>query len=512
MNDEAAESPGPTGPSPDQPAPTVTPAPPADPPTSALPPPAATPPPAAGAKLPPAWQPPPDGVPQADQPQAGATGSAPPPPETNTPPPPGTNQPPGTTGLGGMSFSRDRLVRPQQGRYLAGVCAALGRATNTDPVLWRVLLAVLGVLTGVGVLLYLIGWLMIPAEGDTASPIESLFGRGRSGMTPFSVVLLGVGAVLSFAFIVNDGMRTGLIAGAVILGAVLLIKRGGAHPNGLASMFSFGRNDPPTVAFGQAGTFPFGGTPAPGPVPPRNSPADSSAAASGYRPPFAPYGPYVGFTAPEQQAATKPIPAPKPPRERSQLGRLTFFAVMLVIGLLAVLHQAGAYIPISAYFAAALATIGLGLVLGAWIGRARGLIALALLTTVGLVVTTSVDRWGGELGNSVYRPTTAHAIADRYDFTAGSATLDLRGVDFAGQQRTVIVTMNFGLLKVQLPSAVDTTAKLRVDNGQAAVFGNVYDGTAGNDRTLTDLGADGTGGGQLTLDLRLDTGNVEVTR
>ena len=50
--------------------------------------------------------------------------------------------------------------------------------------LWRVLLAVLGFFGGVGMLVYLIGWLIIPGEGDTASPIESLLGRGRSGMSP----------------------------------------------------------------------------------------------------------------------------------------------------------------------------------------------------------------------------------------------------------------------------------------------------------------------------------------
>ncbi len=88
----------------------------------------------------------------------------------------------------GPSFSRDKLVRPRQGRYVAGVCAALARATNTDPVLWRVVLAVLGFFGGVGVLLYLVGWLVIPAEGDTASPIESLLGQGRSGMAPLSIV------------------------------------------------------------------------------------------------------------------------------------------------------------------------------------------------------------------------------------------------------------------------------------------------------------------------------------
>src|SRR3954452_5642069 len=155
----------------------------------------------------------------------------------------------------GPSFSRQHLVRPRQGRYVAGVCAALARATNTDPVLWRVLVAVLGVLSGVGVLLYLIGWLIIPAEGDTASPIEGLLGKGRSGMAPLTVVVLGAAAVISFGFIVHDGMRASLLAAAVIVGAVLLIKRNGGSPAA-----------PPDP--GQAATFP----PPADPVPPADFP------------------------------------------------------------------------------------------------------------------------------------------------------------------------------------------------------------------------------------------------
>src|SRR4051812_41573657 len=112
--------------------------------------------------------------------------------------------PPAEPTAGGPTFSRDHLVRPRQGRYVAGVCAALARATNTDPMLWRVLATVLGILSGVGVLLYLIGWLIMPAEGDTASPVESLLGKGRSSMAPLTVVLLGTAAVISFGFILHD--------------------------------------------------------------------------------------------------------------------------------------------------------------------------------------------------------------------------------------------------------------------------------------------------------------------
>ncbi|GAA2620882.1 PspC domain-containing protein [Paractinoplanes durhamensis] len=429
----------------------------------------------------------------------------------------------------GPYFAREHLVRPRQGRYVAGVCAALARATNTDPVLWRVLLAVLGILSGVGVLLYLIGWLIIPAEGDTASPIESLLGKGRSGMAPLSVILLGAAAAISFAFIVNDGMRAGLLAAAVILGAVILIKR--SNGSGRPAAFPAATPPPPgfaaaTATTGQpAAAYAPAGFPPPAPtaapaaepvtdsdLPPRPPFAPPP---SGYRPPFAPHGPWAGSAPtvyPPPQPMRPPKP-PKPPRERSKLGRLTFFAVIVVIGAMAAIDMAGASIAVSAYFAAALITIALGLIVGAWFGRARGLIALAILTSIGLGIANGAERWGGEVGNSTYRPQTLAAVADRYDFTAGNATLDLRDVDFNGQTQSVTATMKVGQLRVLLPAAVDTTASVKVDGGRALVFGREFSGDR-NDTSheVTDLGNDGAGGGTLKLDLQMDTGNVEVLR
>jgi hypothetical protein len=49
-------------------------------------------------------------------------------------------------------------------------------------------------------------------------------------------------------------------------------------------------------------------------------------------------------------------------------------------------------------------------------------------------------------------------------------------------------------------------------NGRAMVFGQVYTNTAVNSITLADQGADGPGGGTLRLTVKVDTGNVEVTR
>ena len=504
MNDDAAETRGPSGPSQDGPAPAASTT------TESGPGPAPEP--------PPAW--------------------AAPPPE----PPP----------WAGTSFSRDKLVRPRQGRYVAGVCTALARATNTDPVLWRVLVAVLGILSGVGLLLYLIGWLIIPAEGDTASPIESLLGKGRSGMAPLSVVLLGAAAVVSFGFIVHDGMRASLLGAAVVLGAILLIKRSGpgavsppppptpgvfptappAAPQPAAAYAppafeppapAAPPADPVTEAVTEPVTEPIPTVPplattAPmPPVPPMPPLAPLPPLAppvTGYRPPFAPHGPYAGSTAPRfQPPPPRPPKPPKVKRERSKLGRLTFFAVVMVIGVMAGINMAGAHIAISAYFAAALVTIALGLIVGAWFGRARGLIALAVLTSIGLGISTGVEKVGGEVGSSVYRPQSIGAVADRYDFTAGSATLDLRDVDFTGQTQAITLTMKLGQMRVLLPPKVDTTANARIDGGRMVLFGQEFTGDRNDTtRSVTDVGNDGNGGGTLTLDLQMDTGNVEVIR
>ncbi|MFG1990298.1 PspC domain-containing protein [Actinoplanes sp. NPDC048988] len=462
--------------------------------------------------------------------------------------PQGTQAPPGADRnappwAGGPPFSRDKLVRPRQGRYLAGVSGALARATNTDPVLWRVLFAVLGVISGVGLLLYLIGWLIIPAEGDTASPIESLLGKGRAGMTPLSVVFLGGAAVLSFAFIVRDGVRASLLACAVIFGAIILIKRSGSHatppppapedpfptaefataphpaPSEPASPPPF--EPAPATPFGAATPFEAATAPAPAfdaaaaPAAPPPPPPPFGPPPGAYRPPFAPHGPFARPTpatyppAPPAPPAAKP---PKKPKERSKLGRLTFFALIVVMGVMAAADTAGASITVSAYFAAALATIAAGLIVGAWLGRARGLIALGLIATLGLFAATGSERWGDDVGNSVYRPTTLTQVADRYDFNLGDATIDLRQIDFAGQQQTIAVNMKFGQVRVLLPPTVDTTATLEVANGRAEIFGKTFEGESLGHEDLTDLGPDGAGGGTLKLDLRLNAGNLEVYR
>jgi len=67
------------------------------------------------------------------------------------------------------------LRRPYSDRMLAGVAAGFAQYLGVDATIVRVALAVLTVIGGAGVPLYIAGWLLIPEEGATQSIASDLF-------------------------------------------------------------------------------------------------------------------------------------------------------------------------------------------------------------------------------------------------------------------------------------------------------------------------------------------------
>jgi phage shock protein C len=57
-----------------------------------------------------------------------------------------------------------RLFRSRKDRILGGVCGGLGNYLNVDPVLVRVVWAILFFAAGVGLLAYILAWIIIPEE------------------------------------------------------------------------------------------------------------------------------------------------------------------------------------------------------------------------------------------------------------------------------------------------------------------------------------------------------------
>ncbi|MGH3228349.1 MAG: PspC domain-containing protein [Streptosporangiaceae bacterium] len=72
-----------------------------------------------------------------------------------------------------------RLYRLKDGRIVTGVCAGLAAYVGIDATLIRLGFALLTAFGGLGVLLYLCAWIVIPDETDSVSIAESFVGQRR---------------------------------------------------------------------------------------------------------------------------------------------------------------------------------------------------------------------------------------------------------------------------------------------------------------------------------------------
>jgi phage shock protein C len=79
--------------------------------------------------------------------------------------------------IGGMTEAKPpkRLLRTRDGRLVAGVCSGLAEYFAIDVNVVRLIFLALAVITfGVGALIYLAAWIVIPEEGETTSIAENL--------------------------------------------------------------------------------------------------------------------------------------------------------------------------------------------------------------------------------------------------------------------------------------------------------------------------------------------------
>ncbi|GAA1037648.1 hypothetical protein GCM10009557_51600 [Virgisporangium ochraceum] len=210
-------------------------------------------------------------------------------------------------------------------------------------------------------------------------------------------------------------------------------------------------------------------------------------------------------------------PKPKVKRPKSRLGRVTVYATAVALGTLATVHLLGASIAGSAYFAVALAVVGLGLVAGAWVGRARLLIPLGFALSLGLLISTASAMDGPYRGGppEVFNPTSVTELNswNPYQRDTGDHTLDFSQIDFNGQQVSFEASIDVGKIRVVLPPNVDVVVKAKVEVGDARVLNSSWGGLSDRWRTVVDHGADGPkSGGDLQLTLSVDVGNLEVVR
>lgn len=373
---------------------------------------------------------------------------------------------------------------------LAGVAAAIGRRYAIDPVLLRVAFVVTALFSGAGVLLYLLGWLLLPAE---PRPVGTRRGPMSAVLTIALVLLL-----IPVAGAVFGGGASGVLALAVAVGALVLLHRSraalGEGPGSSAPA------EPPSP-----------GTPPSTPTPPPTTLVPSSTADGAEQsapPAWDPLG-VAPFAWDLPEPSAPPGPAPAPRGARFKVTPITLGLALLTGGI------AVAFVPgLAATQLAALllGVVGLGLVVGSLVQSGRGLILVAVPLALLTWVLQATPAAGFKVGNSYWDPVTAAQVHPRYAVTLGNARLDLTGLRLAnGQTVTTRVTVGIGQTHIILPPNVDVRLSCQTQIGQVHCLGRRGSGYSAR-VTVTDLGPDGPGGGTLILDTRSGVGQIHVRR
>ncbi len=377
-----------------------------------------------------------------------------------------------------------RLVRRLDERLLGGVAGGVADALGIDVVVVRLGFVVAAFFGGLGVIAYVLGWILLPAAPAT-SPATSPRGDRRQllGYGLVALGLLAVGGRLGWSFR-GDGVFWPLVL--VGLGAAVLWLRT--------------RDDdaaPPP--------------PPPPPPPPGPDPSDGPTRSD----------PTAGLALELTEPSTRPLPiAPGPPTPtgppstagRSFLGALTVSALLVLVGVAWVLDASDLWdVDLGVLTAVALAIVGAALVVSTWYGRARGLIALGipLVLLVGAFGLVDVPLRGG-IGDPTHRPRSVGAIDHEYQLAIGNLSVDLRDVDFAGARRHVRAQVGIGQLNVTVPTGVRVVLDAHAGAGGVTTFGRSAHECCPTDVHRVSSGT--PGGGVLYLDAEVGAGHVDVTR
>jgi phage shock protein PspC (stress-responsive transcriptional regulator) len=368
---------------------------------------------------------------------------------------------------------------------IAGVAAAIGRRYAIDPVLVRVVFVVATLFNGAGVLLYLLGWLLLPAEGDQASAAASVVGRGRTSMSATLTIVL-VLLLIPATGVVFGGRASGVLALAAALGTLVLLHRSRAT----------------------LGEIP--GPPLPAATPDTATLAPNATTDGADRPAPPAWDPLgvapFAWDLPEPSAP--PAHATAPRGTRSKVTPITLGLALLTGGIALAFEPGLSATQIAALL---LGVVGLGLVVGSLLQSGRGLILVAIPLALLTWVLQATPASGFKVGGSYWDPVMAAQVQPRYAVTLGNGRLNLTGLRLDGQTVTTSVAVGIGETHVILPPNVDVQVSCQTLLGEVDCLGQTGSGYPSR-VDVTDNGPDGPSGGKLVLDVHSGVGQVHVER
>lgn len=465
------------------------------------------------------------------------------------------------------------IRRSTSDKKLAGVCSGVARHWNVDPILVRVGWVLLAFSGGVGVVLYVAAWLLVPADGASTSLMDD-WTKGQTHNWPREswVVIVTVISLVTFAIFSST---TSIGFGPAVV---------------LALIWYFGyyksrtRQTPPPPPYRTPSTYgqptrPDAlGTPPvqqpfryPGPATPftqaaeawqqrvedmrRSAGSQAPSQPPAAVPPVAPAGPsspggsawqtYPYHSGPSSiqdptspevleaaaradflatpdpvglyTAATAPAKAASAPSRRTAARSLSARRLrlvgLIVLGLallgLAIADALGVPITPVIYLSAALLVVGLTLIAATWLGRARGILPVGLVLLM-VVLGMLVGRPAGPILHDFSYTSLGQLAAEPVQVQHGLVNVDLTQLDVTSDA-TLHAELGRGAMEIVVPA--NTNLVLDYQVGSGVVMDNDDTVVTGSNKSgVTTLRQVSESGPTLTLDVDVDAGIVSVKR
>ena len=306
------------------------------------------------------------------------------------------------------------LRRSHDDRILAGVSGGLGQYFDLSPTFFRVGFALLTLVGGAGILLYVAAALVMPEEGRADSIASEALRRHRDRpWLLLGVALVGI-AFLSLVAQARFWPNTGFAWVLLLLGGLTIV---------LAQRRADRRE--------------------------RAVPAAEDALPAVRREPRPPslFVPTVGI-------------------------------LLAVGGALSLLSAVGVPIRWDVALAAAAIGTGAVVVAGAALRRRTGgLVLVGLVLTALAIGVSAIDvRLEGPIGTRTFRPLDASDVQRSYDMSIGDLRLDLRNTSLAAGETEIDANVGVGELRVVVPRDVAVDVDATVSAGRVEVFGREDDG------------------------------------
>lgn len=346
------------------------------------------------------------------------------------------------------------MQRSSSDRIVAGVCAGIAKYLNIDPVIVRVVLAVLTVAGFAGVIVYVAAWILLPADDQEKSHAAEWFNLDKN----------------------EEQVRVAGLIGALILAALSIV--------GDSSWAWWGGAPWWLVPFALVFYIFW--------VRPRRRREARQVSAS-----------------PEQaHTAAVTVPTAKKPREPRSPALLGLTASIAAIALAVtwIYEETQKDVHWTTYLAVALAVVGVGLLIGTFFGQGGALIAIGILLAIALAIGSVFP--SGRIGEQTPTPTVAADVKSHYRHGIGLLELDLTQVSDPGSLpgRTITLDAGIGQTTIIVPIGLNVAVSAELRAGEVRLFGRQDDGT---DLSLAVTAPQPTQPA-LTIEIDQKLGNIEV--